>query len=483
MAIPEIDKLFADGVAYGPNLNSRLRDAFALQALRTPFRGRRLGVVGTSLVQQNDVGTSGPKISYWSRGWLSWARFYAGRLFYCPIWYDPTVYEGWEPSGTPGATRYFQGLNAGVSGQVAQQVFDRIIYLCTQVDCDIVVIDMGTNDMGSQTKEFIQALREAAVNLVLSYGRIPILLPILSRGTGSWAGGSAERAKANWINLKSRAFCLKTQNSYFFDWNAPWVDFTSTYGVPKSGYSPDDIHFNPKGGEAVGYAFAQFLATILPTGQNVTAYPDNLYSVDNILGNRLTNPLCTGTAGANGTGSTGSVATGMRSERASGGSSVVCSKETRADGLGDYQVLTFTLAGAAEDVFYFRTNSANTTLTGAAVGDWVVARAKIETNNYAGFTAIDMFLQDQTAGGMTAYGMEVFNSGSVNEKWATQARAGYIETPPFRLLAANADVRWRVEIRFDAAVAGSPIVKVGEVELFAVESPITLLNWKSPSAR
>lgn len=447
----------------------------------SPQRGYRLGVIGTSLVQHNNVGTSGPKISHWSRGWLSWARFYAGRLFSCPIWWDSTAYAGWEPSGTPGATRYFQGLNAGVSGQTYAQIEARKDFLTKHIDCDIVTIDDGTNDMSPSTKEDIRAARESLASYYLSFSKVVILFPILARGVGSWTGGSAERAKANWINHKTREFCRTHKNCYFFDWNASWVDFTSTYGEPKSGYSPDSIHFNPKGGEAVGLAFAQFLATILPAAQSVIAYPDDLFdATNNPLGNRLTNPLCLGTAGTNGTGSTGSVATGMRVERSSGGSSVVASKEVRSDGLGEYQVMTFTPAGAAEDVFYFRTNTANTTLTGGVSGDWFTARCKMETNNYAGFTGVALLLLDQGVGSMDAYAMEPFNSGSANEKWSALARAGYLETPPFQISDTAPGARWRLEITFDANIAGTPIVKAGEVELRQVSDPRTLLNWSAP---
>lgn len=447
-----------------------------------PTRGYRLGVIGTSLVQQNGVGASSPKISYSSRGWLSWAKFYSGRRFWSPIWFDSTVYTGWEPSGTPGATRYFQGLNAGVSGQFITQIDARKQFLVDNIDCDIVVIDAGTNDMGPSTKEDIQTLRESLAEYYRSYGKIVILMPILARGTVSWAGGSAERAKANWINRKSRSFCATRRNCYFFDWNASWVDFAGTYGEPKTGFSPDGIHFNPKGGEAVGKAFADFLATILPAPQNVSAYPDDLYNgTNNPFGNRMANPLCTGSFNGNGTGSTGNVATGMRSERSTGGSTIVASKETRADGLGDYQVMTITPSGGAEDLLYFRTATANTTLTGILTGEWVQARCKVETNNYAGFTAVDLFLQDQTAGGMTAYDMEVFNSGSVNEKWAAQARAGYLETPPFQIGANDAAVRWRAEIRIDTTVTAACVVKFGEVELRRVDNPRTLLNWSAPT--
>ncbi|TCU34143.1 SGNH/GDSL hydrolase family protein [Rhizobium azibense] len=448
-----------------------------------PTRGRRLGVIGTSLVQQNDLGATGSsnKASHSSRGWLSWARFYGQGLFDCPIWYDPGVYVGWEPSGVAGTSRLFQGLNAGVSGQTISEIDARKSFLVENVDCDIVLIDAGTNDAASLAKEVNQAGREALADYYLSYGKIVVLLPILARTTAPWPGGGTTRARANWINAKSRDFCRTRRNCYHFDWNEPWVDAASQYGTPIAGYTADGTHTVPKGGEAIGKALVEFLKTILPAGSKRVSSPDDKYSAaDNPRGNLLANPFLTGTTGTNGTGSSGTVADGMRVERALGASTVVASLEARPN-RGFWQVMTITPSGGAEDKIYFRTNSADTPHSFPNT-EWVQASCELETNDYAGFVGATLALLDMNGGTALqySYGMEVYNNGSANEKWAAQARSGLLLTPPMKIATGSTALRWRLEVTFDASVAGTPIVKCGAVELRPVQDPRTLLNWSAP---
>lgn len=443
--------------------------------------GYRIGVIGTSLCNHNDFGTTSfNKVSHSSRGWMSWARFYSQGLFVSPVWYDATVYPNWEPFGVADTTRFFQGLNAGVSGDTAKQIWKRAPYLVKNIECDLVIIDAGTNDYDAMSKEEIQEFRERLADYYLSNDKIVIILPILARSVTPWPAGGTTRARMNWVNQKTRDFCRKRRNCYFFDWNEPWVDTTSTYGVPNPGFSADGTHFLPKGGEAVGKALSDFLKTILPAGQKRVTSPDDLYvAVENPRGNILANPFLIGTAGANGTGASGTVATGMRVERISGASTVTNSLEART-GRGNWQVMTFTLSGAAEDMFYFRPSTTDTphTLTDQ---DWVQGSCEIDTNNYAGIVGVSLLCLDLASGGNYSYGMEIYNSGSVNEKWTAQARNGILLTPPFQIKTGSTALKWRVEIKLDAAVAGSPIIKVGAVELRPVENPKQALKWWAPN--
>lgn len=443
-----------------------------------PQRGRRLAVIGTSLVQHNDLAST-TKISHHSRGWLRWAHVLSNGIFYCPIWNDQTVYEGWEPSGVGGTTRGFRGLNAGVSGQTFANIEARKAYLTT-LACDIIVIDDGTNDMTNFSATVIQAAREALADYYLSFGKIVIFLPILARGTSSWASGGTARKRANYINRMTREYCNKKRNCFLFDWNASWVDMTqATDTIMKSGYSDDDIHFVPKGAYFVGKAFAAFLATILPAAQpRVWSQDDKYDATDNPFGNLLANPFLAGTGGALGTGASGAsgVADGMRVERNSGASTVLCEKETRSDGRGFYQKMTFTLSGSAVDVFYFRTGTANTAHN-ASAGEWMVASCKVDASAYP-WRGITLLAQDQGTNGLSAYGMEPYPSFSTNTtNWqGDEAFSGTIETPPFQLVAGSTDIRWRLETRIDTTQAGSPVLKVGEVELRKVTSPLTILG-------
>lgn len=251
----------------------------------------------------------------------------------------------------------------------------------------------------------------------------------------------------------------------------------ATDTIPKSGFSDDDTHFAPKGAYYVGKAFAAFLATILPAAQpRVWGQDDKFDATDNPLGNLLANPFCTGTAGVNGTGSSGSVADGMRVERNSGASTVVASKETRSDGRGFYQVMTFTLSGSATDLFYFRTNAANTPHSLAA-GDWVVASCKVESSAYP-WRGVTLLCRDTGTNGLSAYGMEPYPSISAPtlNLQGDEAWSGVIETPPIQLVSGSTDLNWRVEIRIDTTQAGSPVLKIGEVEMRKTTSPLTVLG-------
>jgi len=448
---------------------------------RNAILGNRVGVIGTSLLQQNDVATAA-KISHWNRGWLSWARYFSKGRFTCEIWHDTTVYPGWEPSQVPGATRNFRGYNAGVSGQTAALIEARAAFLADSVKCDIIIIDSGTNDMAPVAKETIQAMRESLARYYLSRGIVVVMLPILSRGTGSWPQGGAERPKAAWINQKTRDFCALTENCYLFDWNLPWVDPASADGAPRAGYSHDNIHFAPPGGVADGEALANFMVRLLPDpAPRVWSADDKFNATHNPLGNLLTNPFCTGTGGtAVASGATGTVATGMRVEVSSGAATVACTKETRADGRGDYQVLTCT-PGATDSLIYFRTNSADTAHTYPA-GTWVQASVECDIGSFNGWQGVSLYLKDNGTNGLIAYDMEPFDDGAGYIKLPTRAMSnGMLLTPPIQLVSGSATLRWRVEVRVGSTgggASGTGVVKFGAVELRTAADPREIARYR-----
>jgi len=440
----------------------------------------RVAVIGTSLVQQNEAATTA-KVSHWIRGWLSWARYFAKGRFYCEIWNDPTIYKGWEPSGTEGATRGFTGLNAGVSGQTIAQITARKCFVSDGITPDFVILDAGTNDMSTLSKESINQSRIALADYYLKSGIRVIFLPILSRGISSWAAGSPERAKAAWINQQTRAYCNQTDGAYLFDWNIPWVDSANANGEPRAGFSNDGIHFAPAGGIAVGESLAAFMAKIMPDPMpRVWSQDDKFDATNNPNGNLLANPFCTGTTGALGTGATGTVATGMRVEVSTGNATVACSKETRTDNRGDYQVLTFT-PNTTESLAYFRTSSADTAHSYPA-GTWVQASIEADIGSFNGWQGITLYLKDNGTNGLIAYDMEPFDDGAGNIKLPLRnIGSGMLVTPPIQIVSGSPTLRWRVEIRVastGSGASGTGVVKLGAVELRQVESPITVTNYK-----
>lgn len=439
-------------------------------------RGVRLGFIGTSLIQ-NNIQSSSSQVSHSSRGWISWARFFSRGRFFTPVWYDPSVYTGWEPGQVEGATRYFRGLNAGVSGQTIVQIAARKEFLAAAVDCDMIVIDGGTNDIATLTATEIQDAREAIAEYYLGLGIPVVLLPILARSIAQWPGGDVKRQKAAWINQRSRDFCKGREACWLYDWNGAWADLTGSYVVPKAGYSNDGLHKAPPGGVAVGEDFANFLADILPPAQpRVWAQDDQYSAANNPFGNLLSNPFCLGTGGSV-TGATGTVANNMRIELVSGDGAVVGSKEARADGRGEYQVITIT-PGSTDTTARFRTANADMATT-FPVDTWLQASCEVEISAHAYIRGVTLTLWDVT-GGVTVSDMSPDQYTTPAVRWPDRTYQGLLETPAIRVSTANPTFRWRVDIvlgNTTEGASGDLVVKIGAVEFRPVEDPRALVGY------
>jgi len=452
--------------------------------------GRRVGVIATSL-GQGCITANESTLASNTRSWIAFAHFFSGGIFEMATWHETRAFTGWEPLGVAGTTRYFRGLNAGVSGQNCAQILARKEFLVDQLDCDLVIIDCGTNDMGSQTKEYIQSAREELCDYFLNAGIAVVLLPVLSRAVSSWPANGTQRKKAAWINSRSRHFCQSRKGCYIFDWNAQWVDSANANGEPFVGASSDGIHFNPAGAVAVGEALAKFLATLLPPAQPRVWSQNDVYdATENPFGNLLTNQFCTGTTGTRtGATVTGSVASNMRVELSSGNATVACSKETRTDNRGDYQVMAITTAanGAQDSLIFFRTDPANTTHT--LGGKWVEASIEVDISASNILQGATLYLEDNNGTGkMTVEGLEPYTAGQndytpfVIQKLPNKVLKGLIVTPAMLLPANSTILRYRLEVRVAATADANPAsvtVKAGAIELRQVQDPRAVVNYQT----
>lgn len=457
--------------------NSGFQTALKNFVQKIPEQGNKVAVIGTSLTQHNNSASAAYKLNTWSKGWLAWAQTLNPGMFVSPVWYDDTIRPGWEPNG-PGSnsTVYFRGLNAGIGGAQLADIWARRKYLVENLDCNVVIIDAGTNDVPTSTKEYIVEQRHALADYYLQKGKIVILLPILSRDITSWSSASGYRQKANWVNNQTRTFCTKRNNCYFFDWNEFWVDYNTTTGIPKTGYSPDGTHFSTLSAYVVGKKLGEFLRKILPFSSKNMLSPDDLYDATlNPFGNKMANAFMTGTAGVKDANTTGSVADSMRVLRNSGAGTCVASKESRADGRGNYQVLTFTPSGSAgTDLWYFQTSTSNIA-HGLSVGTWVKASIEVDVGAWAQWRGISMVLRDNATNGIQSYGMEDY----AEDSWPSETWTGMIETPAFQIIDASSTLAWRVQIKYNNGITGSTgVVKLGAAELRVVEDPKTTVNYK-----
>lgn len=463
------DKLLVQGVPVGGS------------AAAQPLAGYRIGTIGTSLVSNNNgaaISETNPKVKSFTRGWGPWANVLSHGRFEDVVWYDATVYLGWEPSGDAGTSRGFMGLNAGVAGQKIDDILARKEFLVENIDCDIVILDPGTNDMGSTAKEIIQSKREELCQYYADAGKLVILFPILARDITSWPADGIQRSSANWINNQSRLFCIKTPGVFYFDWNIPWIDKSTANSIPKTGYSSDGIHFDALGGFFVGKALVEFLDSILPPVTPRVWSRDDVYdAIENPLGNLHTNTFALGTTGLLGTAATGEVMDDHKLERSVGSVvTVVGSKEVDADGSGK-QVLTFTLGGTELETFYLRTSPAD--ISHDLGGKFVRASFTVEVEDGDAITEIVCYLEDsQAANGILSVGMESVSDApiAVGENWS-----GTIITPALELQTDSTSVRWRVVVTLDGAGPGTPVVKVGNIEIRPIEDPKIALNFIPPA--
>lgn len=435
--------------------------------------GYRLLAIGESLIEHNHTANASFKLSSWARGFINWAQTLNPGLFSFDVWYDPTVYPGWEPTG-PGSTVSFRGANAGVGGQDSTQIYARRTFARSTMDCDIVLVSLGTNGMESDSAQYIAETRQKLVDFYLDAGKIVILLPILMRATTSWTTASGYRDKCNFVNQKARELVNSRANCFLFDWNEYWIDFNSVDGNPKAGYSPDGIHTNTLSAYVIGKKFGEFLRGILPPGSRRVVAPNDLYSATNPLGNKFSNPMLTGTGGTISSPVTGQAADGVRILRNTAiGCACAASKEARADGRGNWQVMTFTPNQAAgSELFYFQTSTTDIAHS-LPVDTWVRASFEVDVAAWTGWQGITLHVRDNATGGILAYGMEDYSS----DQWPTEAWSGVIVTPPFKIINAASTLRFQGRIKIDNSKTGSGVLKIGAPELRVVADPRTLVGY------
>lgn len=383
-------------------------------------RASRIAILGTSLVQQNHIGDHN-SLATSARGWMSWAEVLSHGRLHCPVYPDPSVISGWEPSNKPGVSRFFSGLNFGVSGQKAIEIERRIPRLL-QSDFDLIIVDAGTNDIMVETKETIAATRARIVTALLNAGKTVILLPILARGTVKWPAGGAERAKAHWINRQSVEFANNHSNCHLFDWNSAWINADSNAGEPYSGFSDDGTHFAIEGAFAVGQSLVSYLESIIPHT------PARLLSKDDCYDPKH-NP-------------TGNLAT-------------------------DLSALTITsLCETSHPI--------GGELINPGLGTWIEAICDVDVPSHENITNISLRLIDHCSDAHQTIALAPFHSNDGTAfPFPSSAWSGTLRTPPLKLLTDKSPPQLFLDVKLHSN--GSPLeIKVSRIEVRAIPSPIRI---------
>lgn len=429
--------------------------------------GTKVVGIWTSLGQQMDVSTAA-RIAHTTQGWFRWAQRYCGWRVDLPVWDDPTVVEGWEPSGTPGATRGYWGLNAGVSGQLVDEVIARVPEVC-KIPADEYHIGGVTNSIaGAYTAEQLKDLVvQAARDIENATGKPVKIYTVLARDTSSWADPSDSRSKAAEYNS-----LLEEQTEFeVVDFNVGWLDWTSALAIPVAANTADGIHFSGQGafevGKRLGVSWRE-------------AYPPAPPLIDSPTDNLIPGGFLDGSGGAVGAGVVGSVVNGMRVERSNGGATVTASVTTDDSVRGGVQHLVFAPAGVDESSrCYFRTTSADT--SHSLAGKWIVGTIKIRINSAnSAFDGINLYIDDQGTGGKTA--QDLYDTGV---GFITSATGEFVElrTPPMKLVDDSTEVRARLEVYVNGLAGANGDLDVAEFGVTEVPDPEVFYGTVAPGSR
>lgn len=480
----EGSRIYAGGASYGPfRADRKILITSGASSVFIRFRSvtappavvRFIGAIGTSLVNNCENINAAGKLGASSRSWIDWALAFGGGAaeMYCV--FDNRIFEKWEPSGS--GSRFFNGLNFGVSGQGIEDIWARVRQVYSfRENYQCLIQDGGTNDIATMRAERILFLKVMIAEYFASKGIISVVLPILARSIASWPAGSDERKKMNYINSLLHSFSTRfSENVVVHDWNQDWVDSASANGEPRANFSDDGTHFAPAGAVSVGRGlWARCLSKFVTTGASRIHSPDDVYdSVINTRGCLNPNPRIRGTAGTTGANASGVVADGYTVENISGSPVITAaaSKVTTPEG-AEANRIVFTLGGAQTEEFYYRTAPANISHT--VPGQYVQPYARIKFNNEPdSFNSIGLEAVDQTNSVFRSTNFEPVEDGGSNEL-PTLVQANdefYLIGRPFKLTDASVTLRLRLLMSMTGSGSTGADIEVSELGVKVVSVP------------
>lgn len=334
------------------------------------------------------------------RGDFAWLRLWDAR-FNLDMWANAdkpdvgTVTDGYLDGAYQGVSGCHLIDNGGVPGTITRT--PRVLSL----NPDIVVVDVGANDIHSSVSDSATLLTrmEAQIALLLDAGKRVVWITPTDRGVGAsgglWPSGDSRRTwlrdAINWLKSQdsrgSRRFRVRDISNLGFNADGTGGFNTALFGT-------DQIHPNPRGGQMKAAALLPILQEMVQPGASYDPDPaaSNLWPAYSLKGTSGTR---------SGASITGTVATGHVVAAITGTTGVACSKET-IDANYDRQVLTFTPVndGTANRVHvnHVRATDINLAAGGLASGDWLEAWIYLGLNAWAGWLGFDFLFEHYNGG-------------------------------------------------------------------------------------
>lgn len=326
------------------------------------------------------------------------------------------------------------------------------------------IILAGTNDIAGGVAQVMIKTNILAIWEVLRAARIQaVQICDLPRTNASWS--TANQQASQELNAWMRTYG-PANGAVIID-PAPLIaDPANSNGDPLTGYyQSDGIHPAARAAYQVGLALWQQYFSLLPLAgySRPATLADAYNSTNNPRGNLLPSAgLFTGTGGSsNGTGASGTVATGWQNRVISGTmTAVAVSPAARADigGAGNWQEIGISVTSAG--VYRLEPSA---TITGQSAGDTVVGEIDLSWTGAANMLYCQLNVFD--IGGASGNGAIAFKNPGLSTLYLPASSGGTIRliTDPFVITTGNTGIAFRTEAGFDNS--GTCTLKAGQASL------------------
>jgi lysophospholipase L1-like esterase len=388
-------------------------------------------ILGDSLTAGNTIGTDFLKTKH--EGQIVWANHMAGNPF-------DFIY------------------NAGIGGETSSQILAR-------VDADVIDKNpshcwflCGMNDTATDTNEVQDDIIKN--NIIAIYNKLNtagIYSFIVTNTTTT--NNQVKNNQALNINSWIKSYFDDKPNCEVIDLCSMWINKLSLIGAAETEYMRDSIHPSNKGAflsaiEIANNHFSKFKSRNSLPVSVLDSYVLNAKSKQ-----LITNPLNTGNAGYVGSGNTGEVSTGHYLYRL-GTASSVASKESREDGLGEYQVLEITSLAGGDNI---RLESKSTYIPKA--GDKVFFEIEVVITSSTNLRTLKWLAYSGTST-LLMSALADTNGGSIFGLTITDPISLVIKTPIYTFSADSTAIFSRFEPTFNGA--GSATIKIGRIGITKV---------------
>lgn len=259
-------------------------------------------------------------------------------------------YWGWAMVRAAGRIAPVYQVDAGFSGNRADQLLARYTTDVTDKNPKVVLILIGTNDISNgRTSSQILSDIDGMITANRGINAVTVIGHVLPRGSTGSPMTAPQIAVWEAVNAGITARAAADVKV----WNAePVIGNVDSQHTILAGHTTaeDLLHPNTLGAFKIATVVTPILEALIASG-------DGLFQSDNASGNYLTSGFLTGTGGSNAGGSTGSVATGWAGTAANiGGATLAFSKISRG-ALGDWQQhdISGTYTGTGRASFCSRT--------------------------------------------------------------------------------------------------------------------------------